>query len=459
MTKVFQTDWLASRPIFYNELTNKVSYNVNDVIDFNNLEFHPEGFNNYLDFGYSILEQTPIKNVKFLRHSSKLTVSDDGRVKIDYLDDPVEQWLGKVSCEEDVFQRLSSLVGDWEDTVKGEVVIPTSGGYDSRLLNYFIKDKKRIRSFTFGISKSQEDSSEVVYARKLSEILCTNWEQIPIGDFLLHLSEWDKLYGISTHAHGMYHLELYSKIRPKVQGGNPSLSGILGGECAGMIPSIPDIKSPSDVILLSYSQGLHADSSMSLLKGNGHLLERYYAEKKKKLELPVVREVETMRFKIILLSYLFITAEFYGFKPFAPFLCSELGLSMLTLPPERRKNRLWQKEFFQKHGIYMEDLGLKINKANQLDLNALCRHPLQPLDINLLREVIKPSYVEWINRNIKMSSNRLTRRLLYTRKIGEALRILGLKDKTLVAYNAYNTLKPIESLIKKRKFEKSRTQK
>ena len=62
---VFKTDWLASNPIFYNEKLGKVSLNINDVIDFRNLEFHPEEFNNYLDFGYSILEQTPIKNVKF----------------------------------------------------------------------------------------------------------------------------------------------------------------------------------------------------------------------------------------------------------------------------------------------------------------------------------------------------------------------------------------------------------
>ena len=33
----FETDWLASKPVFYNEITKKVSYNINDVIDFNNL--------------------------------------------------------------------------------------------------------------------------------------------------------------------------------------------------------------------------------------------------------------------------------------------------------------------------------------------------------------------------------------------------------------------------------------
>jgi hypothetical protein len=53
---LFETDWLASQPVFYNERTGKASHNINDVIDYTNLEFDREGFNNYVDFGYSVLE-------------------------------------------------------------------------------------------------------------------------------------------------------------------------------------------------------------------------------------------------------------------------------------------------------------------------------------------------------------------------------------------------------------------
>jgi hypothetical protein len=113
MKKIFETDWLASQPIFYNELTGKVSENINDVIDFQNFDFHPEGLNNYLDFGYSILEQTPIKHVKFLRHSSKLLINDNGKIEVQYLDDPVEKWIGKTVKENDVFHLLYQSVRNW----------------------------------------------------------------------------------------------------------------------------------------------------------------------------------------------------------------------------------------------------------------------------------------------------------------------------------------------------------
>ncbi|HEU4859385.1 MAG TPA: hypothetical protein VFT15_06105, partial [Chitinophagaceae bacterium] len=54
----YVTDWLASNTIFYNEKTRHVSHNINNVIDFRNLEFDAEGLNNYLDFGYCVFEQT-----------------------------------------------------------------------------------------------------------------------------------------------------------------------------------------------------------------------------------------------------------------------------------------------------------------------------------------------------------------------------------------------------------------
>ena len=82
-----------------------MSYNINDVIDYRNLEIDPEGFNNYLDFGYSVFQQTPIKHVKFLRHSSRLSIDDRHQIKIDYLDDPIEKWMD-FFCSEEMNESL-----------------------------------------------------------------------------------------------------------------------------------------------------------------------------------------------------------------------------------------------------------------------------------------------------------------------------------------------------------------
>ena len=52
--KVFTSDWLNLHPVFYNTKTLDISHNIKDVIDYCDLELDPEGFNNYLDFGYSV---------------------------------------------------------------------------------------------------------------------------------------------------------------------------------------------------------------------------------------------------------------------------------------------------------------------------------------------------------------------------------------------------------------------
>lgn len=453
---LFETDWLASQPIFYNEKTGQASHNINDVIDYTNLELHPEGFNNYLDFGYSVLEQTPVKHVKFLRHSSRLWVDEKGVLSVEYLDDPVEQWLDYRLSEEDIIDLIGERVRKWEHSVEGEIIIPTSGGYDSRLLNWCIENKSRVRSFTYGISENQAESYEVVYARQLSELLGTRWEQIPLGDFHQYFDDWDRLFGVSIHAHGMYHFEFYQKILPKVAGGNPFLSGIIGDAWAGSV-NIALLENYTDVSRLGYTHGLQADSTRSKFSVERPLLSNYWETQRGRLEDAHLRVVEAMRFKIILLCYLRNVPKHFGFKWWSPFLDVDVCMAMLNLPPERKRDCIWQREFFQKVGLSLESMKLQATHQNTLDLQALRRIPVKPLDVNLLREVIKPDYVEWINRNLLNQSLNWTEKvlcgLLNVRIVGGALRRLGFTDnasRQLKAYNTYLVLLPIEKLLPRR---------
>ena len=48
---LFETDWLASDPVYYNEVTGAASHGINDVIDFANVELDAEGLNAYLGTG------------------------------------------------------------------------------------------------------------------------------------------------------------------------------------------------------------------------------------------------------------------------------------------------------------------------------------------------------------------------------------------------------------------------
>ena len=452
MKQIYETDWLASQPVFYHEKTGKVSHNVNDVIDFANLEFHPEGFNNYLDFGYSVLEQTPVKYVKFLRHSSRLTVHENGSLEVEYLDDPVEKWFGKTSNEDDILHLLHTNIRDWENSVEGEIIIPTSGGYDSRILNFFIENKSRVRSFTYGLSETQSESFEVVHARKLSEIFGTRWEQIPLGNFHQYFDDWDSMFGISTHAHGMYHIEFYQKMLPKITGGNnPFLSGIFGDVWAGNVCK-QDISSFMELKKIGYTHGLNCDLTQSKLSCEFDIRENYWTKNNEYLQDDYFQIINLIRLKMILISYLITVPQHFGFQVWSPFLDPQIALSMLTLPESRRRNRLWQKEFFNKHRLDLESMNLKVSHQNNLNHQAMRQMPVSPLNTNLLQEVVKPSYIKWINFHVAQQGKLWDWfwNLRTVPKLGGLMWRLGVREQRLSAYCAYLTLKPIENLLKKR---------
>ncbi len=425
---VYESDWLASNPFFYNEVTGMFSHTICDVIDIENAEIHPEGLVNYLDFGYSVFEQTPIKNVKMLRHSSRFYHDGFGGYRIENLQDPVWNYLGKNTKEDDVWHLIESRVRSWESSVEGEIIIPTSGGYDSRLMNYFISDKSRIRSFTYGLSAVPEESFEVVIARQLSHLLGTKWEMIPLGEFNRYLDAWDNLYGISTHAHGMYHMEFYGKIVSKIAcSTKPLLSGIIGDVWAGVF--IPEIKSPEDLNVLGFTHGLRLNPSFCSLISDSQIRGEYWEVNKELLQDPSFRVVESMRRKLILLSYLYRVPQNCGFEPWSPFLDIDVALGMLNLPESKRKNRLWQSEFFARQGLDLENHGMKMNYSNVLDTVSVLRYSVPKLNVELTGK--------YINSRVLSSINNMLSTVTTSNSIDYS--------ELLKAYYAYVIVRPIDT--------------
>lgn len=460
----YQTDWLASEPIFYNEKTLKISHNINDVIDWSNIEFNPEGLNNFLDFGYSVFEQTPLKNVKILRFSSEI-YRKKGRLIIREYPDPVIKWIKSHKNfipEEEVLKFIKEKINDWEKGTKGNIVIPTSGGYDSRLLNYLIEDRSRIKAFSYGISYDQENSFEVLNAKELCRKLGIEWKQIGLGDFHKYFDEWDRKFGISTHAHGMYQMEFYKKMKKYIKEGDNMLSGIIGDAWAGSIP-VRQICEENDLINLGYTHGMAADSRYSKLKGKSVLKTKFFEENREMINNPTFQIVTSMRLKIVLLSYLMRLSKDIGLKPWSPFLDMDVALSMLSINPERRKKRVWQKDFFKKVSLGFEDMNLGGTKLNYLNHQAMKMVPLKPLNVNLLSEIIDRDYVEKINETILKPKYymKLIRNLYKKEKIPflnsvviGLLKRVGMRDPILNAYSAYLTLKPIENVLyKKNKYK------
>ena len=462
--KKFETDWLGSVPVFYNEKTKQISEDIQEVIDVHDIELDPEGFNNYLAFGYSAFGQTPLKNIKYLPHSSSITLGDDGLLQIETAPDLTLPYLATETTEQTALDILAASIQNWEKRSVGEIILPLSGGFDSRLLNFFIQDKSRVRAFTYGTSSNQALSFEVINAKRLAKNLDESWQHIPLEEYFTYIPEWENLYGPSTHAHGMYQMEFYKKISAQVSPGLPLLSGIIGDAWAGSV-KIPDITTEEDVVALGYSHGMHADPKQSLLRSSNTLRSHYYNEKKELLKDTRCRVVESMRFKMTLLSYLLKVPKHFGFKPWSPFLEPEVALAMLTLPTDRRTNRVWQRDFFAKHeSLSLEKHWCK-DRKNTLNLEMLQKQTLTPLEVPLLSQYIQPTYIEWINNTLKNS-----RQTLWTKKqlsrpaslfafmpglhsLPNRLHIdpYSLKSEEGKALNAYLVLHPIQSVLKMRR--------
>ena len=454
---LYESDWLASQPFFYNVRTGRASHNINQVIDLANLEFDPEGFNDYLDFGFSVFERTPLRDVRMLRYSSRLFSGPDG-LRVEYLDDPAWEWLERRSTVDEVLELASAKINE-AATGDGEIIVPTSGGFDSRLIDVLLTDRRRIRAFSYGTSDDPARSIEVVKAAELARRLGLRWELVPLGWFHRYFDEWDALFGVSTHAHGMYQIEFYRRILERVPAGSTMLSGACGEWFAGDDPevrAIDTLRGPDDLLEVFRFGRMCADSQQSQLGRERVSLSQLFIEQPRIRTEILPRVFTVVRLRLTLLSYLVRVPASLGFRAKGPYLDIDLAMRMLTLPTEQRKDRRWQREFFARQGVDLEVLALSVDRRNTLNFQGMRRVPLKQLDVALLREVVKPEYVRWINRNVgpfglySEALWRLGNRRGFRRGVGALERRTGVGQRRLQAYNAYLTLKPIESLLKRR---------
>ena len=455
---VYESDWLASRPFFYNLRSGAASANINDVIDLEHFEFDPEGFNDYLDFGFSVFEHTPVRDVHMLRHSSRLYRGPQG-LRVEYLPDVACEWYDRRSTVDEVLEVASAKINAAAGEGEGEVVVPTSGGLDSRLLNLLLHDRSRVRAFTYGVSDDQLRSSEVVKARELARRLGLRWEALPLGDFHRYLDEWDDLYGVSTHAHGMYQMEFYRQIAERVPAGSTVLSGICGDWFSGAVAEWrldAPVRTVDDVYrVLGLTSALHGDSGMSTFRSERLGAQRLLESGALVTGLSWPRVPAVVRNRIALLSYLLAVPETVGLVPRAPYLDPDVALRMLTLPRDVRHDRRWVRELFATHDAFLEEADLSFDPRNSLNFQAMRRVPLAPLDVGLLREVVRPEYVRWINRTVGPWGYpwevywRLGWTPGFRRAVGQ-LRRHGLHEQRLAAYAAYLTLRPVQELLRRR---------
>lgn len=449
---VAKSDWLASDPIFYDLKRRLTSPKIQEITPLpETLQFHSEGLYNYLDYGFSVFEQTPIEDVCFLRHSSCIWREESGELSIEHLPDPIDRYLDLKISESDIIELIRDRVQTWERTLPAdqEIVLPLSGGFDSRLLLWCLRDPSRVRAYTYGLSKHQEQSTEVVYAKALANRFGARWERIPLGGFHRYFDDWDEEFGLSTHAHGMYHFEFYAKIRERLKGRHAFLSGIFGDVWAGSVPYC-QLNRSDQLVKLAFSHGVRADPYRLRMPIQHDLRERFWTMQSERLADHRFQIATMIRHKIILISYLIRVPRLFDFEPWSPYLDIDIAMAMLNLPTKRRANRQWQRDFFAKVGLDLENHGLKSSRSNILDLEGLRQIPIKPLNKELLSSLIDGDYVDWINKNVVLNPVvNAHNQVCSIPKIGGLLRRLKLYPTTLEAYCAYLCLKPVETRMKR----------
>ncbi|WP_437920151.1 hypothetical protein [Sphingobacterium sp. LRF_L2] len=449
--EVARGNWVGYGTVFYNEKLGLHSTSIEDVIDYSNLEIDMKGLSSYLDYGYCVFGLTPVKYVKYLQPNESLHKTE-GKIQVFSNVDTVINKIGYRTQEDDVLHLIEDALAKWTSSIDGNILIPTSGGFDSRLLNVLIKDKQRIKAYTYGTSFNQNYSREVVYAQQLSQRLGTSWQRVDLKSFNNYIGEWYTLFGPSLAASGTYHMEFYKKIAEIEKFQHLSLlSGIVGDAWAGAV-AVPHISNVASYSKLGYTHGMTANSMLATGVDYKDVVEPIFERQRQLLDLPEFRIITAMRNKMLLLQYLIRVPSLYGFEGFSPFIEENIALAMLNLPLERRVNRQWQRDFFKKNNVLFEEEKHQYTYQNSLNYYALLSSSLEPLNVSLLKEVISLKYLEWINFRVGNigGKERIFQSLMHTPKIKEVLKKVGFKNGLLEAYFAYITIKPIEILLSKR---------
>lgn len=442
-------NWVGYATVFYHEKTGKYGTQINDVIDYSTLEIDHQGLAAYLDFGYSVFGHTPVKHVKYLLPYQSLRL-ENGKLTVVEGDDLTLAKLGKKSKEEDVFSFLEKDVNNWADGFKSDIIVPTSGGFDSRLLNFLIEDKSRIHAYTYGTSTNQNDSREAVYAKLLCQRLGIDWKRIDLSSFNHFEKDWYSIFGPSVGATGTYQMEFYTKIQKELGSQKPHLlSGIIGDAWAGSVHVSP-ILDAMDYLKLGYTHGMNANSKDAMDVDYLPLVEPIFDRQKDALKDDKFRVISAMRTKMMMLQYLIRVPETFGYEGYSPFINEDIAMSMLNLPEDRKQQRQWQRDFFRKNNILFEEEKHTFTYQNSLNFFSLLNERLNPLDSSLLKEYIKPTYLTWINQKITQigTTERLYQTLMHTPKVKGVMKMMGFKNNLMNAYFAYLTLKPIERLLK-----------
>ena len=178
-------NWIGSSPKFFDSTNHEVFGS--QLARMNLLGKDDLGLFLYLNAGYCVFGKTPYRNVSFLRANQTLIGPQILDTNYEFLEKLVSQ---DTSAVDSVLDSLSKWVEMMEKSIKGKIVLPLSGGLDSRLLLSMISDRSRIEAFTYGQSWDESKSNEVKKAEALSKKMGFSWRHITLNGFSKFTQAW-----------------------------------------------------------------------------------------------------------------------------------------------------------------------------------------------------------------------------------------------------------------------------
>lgn len=447
-----KTDWINSEPVFYNTKTGKASKNMLDVMD--TYEFDNEGLYDYLNFGYQAFEQSAIKNVRKLPHSSE-TIGDGHFWRYS---DPIDKYIGKTSSVDEAIETLGNHVRNFEKSNNEKLLLLLSGGYDSRFLAHFIQDKSRLTAFTCDISIGNKNSHEVMRAKEVCKRLGIKWGFLNIDNYFHRFFTGlvFENFGIEVNSGAGITFEMIHKIY-NLDG--MVLHGSVGDWWRVQKVKINPPKDHLDFGSLFFNHGTGIPQEFIKIKTNHENKQLEFEQNIKRLrEDELFRIVYARRGRIGCSSLGMRIIEKY-FKAYTPYYDIDVAMSQLNLPEKDRWGS-WAKDYFKKVGLDVDNIRASRDWGQDL---RVAYHSLSMSDLlnpKNFRGIVDENRINWINnqlariKKIPVPLIGKTSNVLFHLGIGRyfdyAYKILIRNKDIMKALGEWNVLKPIEYFREKR---------
>ena len=291
---------------------------------------------------------------------------------------------------ENVFRRLIKSANG------RQIVVPLSGGYDSRLIAAMLKklDYKNVVCYTVG----RENNSEYLIAKEVAQSLGYPYHFIFTGDkkFTENYTDdetFKRYYKFSGSFFNLFWMYEYFGVKyltdySLVEKNAIFVPGCLGDGIAGSRITAKDVKISDSIKILTKKLGEYLFPFGKPTKKNLEKISRFIAHQNDKLATSVFEDIAIKAWSARHINNFTRLYEFFGYDARLPFWDNEMLEFFRTLPANLKYNKLFYVNF------------LKTNLFSNYSINF--EKELQPEYkknlLSLLKKIVKPYTPKFVFR-------------------------------------------------------------